>query len=147
MAGSPLFFCRFTPGFRFFQEGRGAPMNRVEEPKLQNGKCFKRGAFVEMALIEKNFLERLHRQNVPPGSRLRKPEVSGFILCLPLVRCSDVLWTPFGPLGIRVFRPGFGPGREASFLKTGFAPGFSGRGMGRRDSFPQGNAGVGWQEQ
>ena len=46
---------------------------------------------IEMALMEKNFLEKLRRQNVPPGSRLRKPEVSGFILCLPLGRCSDVL--------------------------------------------------------
>lgn len=52
---------------------------------------FQAGALIEMALIEKNFLEKLRRQNVPPGSRLRKPEVSGFILCLPLGRCSDVL--------------------------------------------------------
>ena len=52
---------------------------------------FQAGALIEMALMEKNFLEKLRRQNVPPGSRLRKPEVSGFILCLPLGRCSDVL--------------------------------------------------------
>ena len=61
------------------------------EAEVPKRGIFQEGALIEMALIEKNFLEKLRRQIVPPGSRLRKPEVSGFILCLPLGRCSDVL--------------------------------------------------------